>query len=189
MTKRLYETQLRNTQTPHRITIGVVLVTTLFCLGMIVQCNRNPEPIENTETKTVTTTRVDTVWKTKTVKVNRPIPVKETITRVEHDTLPVTQIIHSRGTVFASLEAPVLSSKYSGEQTLSDITKVSYVANVSGMSILTQSFYLRLVLMYRLTSSSLNSCKRPCLEHGCNLWLRTSFLTFSTPQLSLVAIS
>ncbi len=99
---------------------------------MIVQCNRNPEPIEKTETKTVTTTRVDTVRKTKTVKVNRPIPVKETITKTVHDTLPVTQITHSRDTVFASVEVPVSPSKYSGKQTLSDSTKVSYVANVSG---------------------------------------------------------
>lgn len=111
--------------------LALCLAICLFCLGY--QCSRKPaEPIEKTET--VTTVKVDTVtcWKTKTVTISEPTPVYSTITKTVHDTLPLVQTIHSRDTVYASVDVPISSQKYSGEETLSDSTKVSYVANLSG---------------------------------------------------------
>lgn len=111
------------------IAVGIVLTITLFSLGAIWQCSRNPE-----KTETVTTVQRDTVtlWRTKTVSVNRPIPVYSTITRVEHDTLLTTQILHDTDTVYAAVEVPISTQKHSGEQTLQDSTKVAYNAIVSG---------------------------------------------------------
>lgn len=116
------------------IAVGIVLSVTLFCLGMLVQCNRNPEPVE--KEKTVTTVQRDTVtlWRQKTVKVDRPVPVTKTITRVERDTLLTTQILHDTDTVYTpvAVDVPITTSVYSGEKTLSDSTRVEYEATVSG---------------------------------------------------------
>lgn len=113
--------------------LSLCLAICLFCLGY--QCSRKPaDPIEKTET--VTTVKVDTVtqWKTKTVSVTKPVPVYSTITKTVHDTLPVIKTIHShsRDTVYASVDVPISTQKYSDEQVLQDSTRVSYNAIVSG---------------------------------------------------------
>lgn len=108
--------------------LALCLAICLFCLGY--QCSHNPETPEKTET--VTTTRVDTVWKTKTVSVNRPIPVYSTVTKTVHDTLPIVQYHNTTDTVYAAVEVPISTQKYSDEQTLQDSTRVAYNAIVSG---------------------------------------------------------
>lgn len=114
------------------IALGLVLSVLCFSLGY--QCSRTPETPEKTET--VTKTKTDTIlqWKTMTVTVSKPTPVYSTVTKTVHDTLPIVQTIHShsRDTVYASVEVPVSSQKYSDEQVLQDSTRVSYNAIVSG---------------------------------------------------------
>lgn len=110
------------------IAVGIVLTITLFSLGW--QCSRNPEPVE--KTKTVTKTDTILQWRERTITVGKPVPVYSTITRVEHDTLLTTQILHDTDTVYASVDVPISTQKYSDEQTLQDSTKVAYNAVVSG---------------------------------------------------------
>ena len=136
------------------IAIGIVLTIVFFSLGVMWQCSRTPEPIEKTET--VTTVKVDTVtcWKTKTVTVNKPVPVYSTITKTVRDTFPLVQTIHSRDTVYASVEVPLSTSKYSDEQVLSDSTKVSYVANVTGYRASLDSLQFRVTYPERTINTS-----------------------------------
>lgn len=112
------------------IALGLVISVLCFIVGF--QCHRTPETPVETKTETVTKTDTITQWRERTITVNRPIPVAKTITRVERDTLPLVQTIHSRDTVYASVEVPVSSQKYSDEQVLQDSTRVSYNAIVSG---------------------------------------------------------
>jgi len=114
------------------IAVGIVLTITLFSLGAMWQCSRNPATPEKTETVTKTDTILQ--WRTKEVKVDKPVPVTQTITKTVHDTLPVTKIIrsHSTDTVYAQVDIPVTTSKYAGEKTLSDSVQVEYQAAVSG---------------------------------------------------------
>lgn len=114
------------------IALGLVISVLCFIVGF--QCHRTPEPVEKTET--VTTVKVDTVtqWRERTITVNRPIPVAKTITKTVHDTLPIVQhqYHHTTDTIYAEVEVPITSSKFSDTQTLDDSTKVSYNAVVSG---------------------------------------------------------
>lgn len=125
-----------NSTFDYKLLVGPVvgLVLSVLCFSLGYQCSRTPETSEKTETVTKTKTDTVTQWKTKTVSVTKPIPVYSTITKTVHDTLPVIKTIHShsRDTVYASVEVPVSSQKYSDEQVLQDSTRVSYNAIVSG---------------------------------------------------------
>ena len=116
------------------IAIGIVLTIVFFSLGVMWQCSRTPETPEKTET--VTTVQRDTVtlWRERTITVSKPTPVYSTITKTVHDTLPIVQhqYHHTTDTIYAEVEVPITSSKFSDTQTLDDSTKVSYNAVVSG---------------------------------------------------------
>lgn len=114
------------------IAIGIVLTIVFFSLGVMWQCSRTPETPEKTETKTIVKVDTVTCWKTKEISVSKPVPMYSTITRVERDTLRLTQTLHDTDTIYAEVEVPITSSKFSDTQTLDDSTKVSYNAVVSG---------------------------------------------------------
>ena len=125
-----------NSTFDYKLLVGPVvgLVISVLCFIVGFQCHRTPETPVETKTETVTKTDTITQWKTKTVSVTKPVPVYSTLTKTVHDTLPVIKTIHShsRDTVYASVEVPVSSQKYSDEQVLQDSTRVSYNAIVSG---------------------------------------------------------
>lgn len=114
--------------------IGLILMLICFVSGALWQCSRTPETPVETKTETVTKTDTVTQWRERTITVNRPIPVAKTITRVERDTLLTTQILHDTDTVYTpvTVDIPISSTKYAGEKTLSDSTRVEYEATVSG---------------------------------------------------------
>jgi hypothetical protein len=142
--------------------VGIVLglVISVLCFSLGWQCSRNPETPEKTET--VTKTDTVTQWKTKTVSVNRPIPVYSTVTKTVHDTLPIVQYHNTTDTVYASVDVPISTQKYSDEQVLQDSTKVAYNAVVSGYRASLDSLQFKVTYPERTinTSTVTTSTKR-----------------------------